>query len=166
MEIAFENKYYSNDKMLSEYINKVILKGLKFWGRIVAAGALLLLIYGIVQKNQVYIAIYAVVLFIVVAVIVFTPSMTLKELKESDKKIHRRKKRQTKVQFGDKIYLSEGTFSLTIEYDQIIKQYDLEHSYVLMFGKKNGILVEPNSFTRGNFEDFKEFINTKTQDNI
>ena len=86
----------------------------------------------------------------------------LKQLKESDKKIHRSKKHQTKVQFGDKIYLSEGSFSLTIEYDQIINKYDLEHSYALMFGKKNGILLEPSSFARGTFEDFKDFIKEKT----
>lgn len=163
MDIKFENKYYSNDDMLSEYINKVILKGFKIKGFLVAAGASLLLAISLMQKDKVFVAISGVCLFIVIFVLVLTPSMTLKQLKESDKKIHRNKKNLTQVKFGDKIYLSEGTFSLTIEYDQIIKKYDLDHSYALMFGKKNGILLEPNSFVRGNFEDFKEFIKEKTE---
>jgi len=162
VDIVFENKYYSNDDMLSEYINKVILKKIKIQGFVIATVALIMVVFSVIRNNTVYTAIYGVVLFITVTVLLLTPSMTLKQLKESDKKIHRGKKLQTRVQFGDKIYLSEGTFSLSIEYDQIIKQYDLEHSYVLMFGKKNGILLEPNSFVRGNFDDFKEFIKLRT----
>lgn len=163
MNIEFENKYYSNDKMLSEYINKIILKEFKIKGFLVGAGAVLLLVISLMQNDKVWAGVSGTTLFIVIMVLVLTPSMTLKQLKESDKKIHRSKKPQTKVQFGDKIYLSEGTFSLTIEYDQIINKYDLEHSYALMFGKKNGILLEPNSFVRGNFEEFKDFIKEKTK---
>jgi len=163
MNILFENKYYSNDEMLAEYINKVILKDFKIKGIVVLLGGVFLLFMSLMQNDKIWTGVAVASLFIVVMVLIFTPSMTLKQLKESDKKIHRAKRPQTKVQFGDKIYLSEGTFSLTIEYDQIIKQYDLNHSYALMFGKKNGILVEPGSFVRGNFEDFKEFIKDKTK---
>lgn len=163
MNIVFENKYYSNDEMLSEYINKVILKAFKIKGLLVGAGAIILLAISLMQNDKVWVGISGTCLFIVVFVLLLTPSMTLKQLKESDKKIHRSKKPQTKVQFGDKIYLSEGSFSLEIEYDQIINKYDLEHSYALMFGKKNGILLEPSSFVRGTFEDFKDFIKEKTE---
>ena len=31
-------------------------------------------------------------------------------------------------------------------------------SYVLMFTNSNGIIIKYDSFTKGNFEDFKEFI--------
>lgn len=54
--------------------------------------------------------------------------------------------------------MQEGKFSIDIDYSKIIKIYYLKYSYVLMFTTANGIILKYDSFTKGNFEDFKEFI--------
>lgn len=54
--------------------------------------------------------------------------------------------------------MQEGKFSIDIDYSKITKIYYLKYSYVLMFTTANGIILKYDSFTKGNFEDFKEFI--------
>lgn len=54
--------------------------------------------------------------------------------------------------------MQEGKFSIDIDYSKIIKIYYLKYSYVLMFTTANGIILKYDSFTKGNFEDFKKFI--------
>ena len=53
---------------------------------------------------------------------------------------------------------------LTVEYRKICKVVRLKHSYVLMIGKRNGVMLDPNGFTKGNFEDFKRFLQEKRPD--
>lgn len=54
--------------------------------------------------------------------------------------------------------MQEGKFSIDIDYSKITKIYYLKYSYVLMFTTANSIILKYDSFTKGNFEDFKEFI--------
>ena len=89
------------------------------------------------------------------------PIDCLKQMKESSNRVHNGKTFETVTKFGDNISISEGTFSLTVEYSQIQKIYSLKYSYILMFGKYNAIILSPDGFTTGTFEDFKRFIETK-----
>lgn len=79
-------------------------------------------------------------------------------IKKTSKSIHNDQTYETLVQFGNSIFLQEGKFSIDIDYSKIIKIFYLKYSYVLMFTNTNGIMVGYDSFTKGNFEDFKEFI--------
>ena len=63
--------------------------------------------------------------------------------------------------FGDTIEMHEGMVHLTIEYRKIVRTIRLKHSYMLMLGKRNGVMLEPNAFTKGSFEEFKQFLRTK-----
>ena len=47
---------------------------------------------------------------------------------------------------------------LTIEYRKILRVLRLKHSYMLMMGKRNGVMLDPNGFTKGTFEEFKQFL--------
>lgn len=158
MNLKFENRYFASDEMLSEYVRKVLCKNVTSFGVIVFVWALIMLMITLYDRDYTYAAIFGTSLFILFPVILLTPFLTLRQLKESSRRIHNGKKYESIIQFGDKITLLEGTFSLTLEYAQILKIYALKHSYILMFGKSNAILLRRDGFTIGSFEEFVPFI--------
>ena len=68
---------------------------------------------------------------------------------------------ETVITFGDTIEIHEGMVSLTLEYRKIQKVVRLKHSYVLMNGKRTGIMFLEDGFTKGTFEEFKQFLQEK-----
>ena len=70
----------------------------------------------------------------------------------------------TIITFGDIIELREGMVHITVEYRKIVKVLRLKHSYMLMTGKRNGVMLDPNGFTQGTFEEFKQFLREKRPD--
>ena len=71
---------------------------------------------------------------------------------------------ETVVVFGDTIEMFEGMVHLTIEYRKIEKVVRLNNSYVLMNGKRTGVILDPNGFTKGTFSEFKQFLHEKRPD--
>lgn len=62
------------------------------------------------------------------------------------------------------IRLEEGSVAITLEYRKIQRVVHLKHSYVLMNGKHTGIMLNPESFTKGTFGEFKAFLREKRPD--
>ena len=71
---------------------------------------------------------------------------------------------ETIITFGDTIELHEGMIHITVEYRKIQKVVHLKHSYMLMIGKRNGVMLDPNAFTKGTFSEFKHFLREKRPD--
>jgi transcriptional regulator with XRE-family HTH domain len=71
---------------------------------------------------------------------------------------------ETVIAFGETIEIHEGMVHLTIEYRKSVREVRLKHSYMLMLGKHNGVLIDPNGFTKGSFEEFKGFLREKRPD--
>lgn len=161
--MKFENRYYVTDEMLSEYVNKVLCKRLKRLGLIVTIAALLMLWLTWTNGDYILSAVFGSCLFISVFTILIAPPLTLRQLKESERRLHNNKKFETIVQFDKNITMTEGSFSLTVEYTQILKIYVLKYSYVLMLGRNNAIIIQPDHFTIGSFEEFKPYIESKCQ---
>ena len=70
----------------------------------------------------------------------------------------RKKKHKTNFLFYKNQTISIFICYLCLAPFLLVKIYYLKYSYVLMFTNSNGIMVKYDSFTKGNFEDFKEFI--------
>jgi len=68
------------------------------------------------------------------------------------------------ITFGETIKLHEGMVDITVEYRKIQKVVRLKHSYMLMIGKRNGLMLNPDCFTKGTFEEFKQFLREKRPD--
>ena len=68
------------------------------------------------------------------------------------------------ITFGETIKLHEGMVDITVEYRKIQKVVRLKHSYMLMIGKRNGLMLNPDCFTKGTFEEFKKFLREKRPD--
>ena len=69
-----------------------------------------------------------------------------------------------KIAFGDHIELTQGSTRIIWEYQDIQKIYHLKYSYELVKSKRLALFVDPNGFTKGNFEDFKRFLKEKRPD--
>nr|WP_288828412.1 YcxB family protein [uncultured Clostridium sp.] len=161
MNIQFENRYYSDKLMISEYVHKILCKRIYIMGAVVAPIALIMTGITLIRQDYILTAVFGVCLFILIFTILITPPMTIRQMQEYDRKLNNGKKNEAIIQFGEKISISQGTFFLTIEYSQILKTYELRNSFVLMFTKNSGIIIDPNGFTKGDFSDFKEFISKK-----
>ncbi|MCC8076605.1 MAG: YcxB family protein [Clostridiales bacterium] len=160
MDIRFENRYTANDAMLREYVNKVASRNISIMCVVVFLLGVLLL--ALARANGDGGEIAAVCMVIAVVVGLLTPRLLLREIRATSDRLNNGKTCETVVRFGKNITMDEGTTSMQFEYSQITKIHDLKHSYVLMLGKQNGILLSKTGFTVGSFEDFQPFIREKT----
>lgn len=72
---------------------------------------------------------------------------------------------EAKVTVGeDSIDMDEGFVHLSLEYRKFCRIVHLKHSYVLMMGKRNGLMIDPDGFTKGTFAEFKQFLREKRPD--
>ncbi|PWL90767.1 MAG: hypothetical protein DBY10_04770 [Clostridiales bacterium] len=154
----FENRYYSTDQMLSEYVHRVLCRKIVLFGAPIALVALIFAMLSWLDRDTVFFTLFGVCFLIVLLTALLSPTLMLRQMKEDDRRLHNGQKFETIVQFGDRILIREGTFSLACTYDQIIKIRPLKHSYVLMFGPRNSIMVSPEHFTVGTFDEFQTFI--------
>jgi len=69
-----------------------------------------------------------------------------------------------RIAFGDRIEIIQGSIRTTWEYSDITKIYRLKHSYDLVKTERLSLIVDPNGFTKGTFEDFKKFLKEKRPD--
>lgn len=166
MTTQFENEYYTSDQMISEYVHQVLCKPLKRHGAIFSGLALVMLMLTMKQEGSPFKYIFGVCLIIIISTTLLSPYLTIKQIKDNDRQIHGGQKMLTKTQFGKVIQITEGTFSLTVNYTQIIEIYELKSVYVMMFGKRNGIVIAPDAFTKGDFESFKVFIRKKCKNAV
>lgn len=154
----FESRYYSTDQMRSEYVHRILCRKIFLFGTLISLVALVFAILSWREQDRVFFTLFGVCFLIVFLTMLLTPPLVLRQLKESDRRLHNGQKFETIVQFGDRILIREGTFSLACTYDQIIKIRPLKHAYVLMFGPRNAIMVSPEHFTVGTFDEFQTFI--------
>lgn len=160
--MKFENRYYTSDEMLRAYIRKVICKNIFRAGIAFSALSALMLLITCMGKDYVFAAVFGVCLIVLLSVVLFTPMLTLRQVKESNTRLHNGKECETVVGFGDRITMQEGTVSLTVEYSQIQRIVELPAVCVLMIGKQNAVLVDPAGFSVGTYPAFLEFIREKT----
>ena len=119
----YENRFFSTDEMLKEYIRRVIYRKIFLLGGIFALLALVMLLVTWRDGEPVFMAIFGICLFIILAILIFSPSLTLRQVKEDNRRLHK-----------------------------------LSHCWVLMFGPRNGILLDPTHFTTGDPDGFEAFL--------
>ncbi len=68
------------------------------------------------------------------------------------------------TRFGEKIRIENETSSMTWEYRHLKKVYSLKYSYCLLFTDKTALYLDRANFTKGTFEEFKQFLREKRPD--
>ncbi|MCD8353896.1 MAG: YcxB family protein [Clostridiales bacterium] len=162
MDVTFENRYTASDAMLREYVNKVASRRISIMCVVVFLLGIVLLALSRSNGDNFMTGIAVVCMAVAAVVGILTPRLLLREIRATSDRLHNGKTCETVVRFGEHITMDEGTTSMQFEYSQITKIHDLKHSYVLMLGRQNGILLSKTGFTVGSFEDFQPFIREKT----
>lgn len=155
-----KNEFFYNDNILKEYIIKVACKNILIYGNIFSLLNFMLIIYYIPQDNIFKISLYTTNFIILLLVTYISPFLYYKQIKKQGKNLHNNNKYKTITTFDDKIYVNEGSFSISFDYNQITKLHKLKNCYVLMVYKAP-IIIEQNSFTKGTVEDFLSLIKEK-----
>lgn len=164
MEILFENRYYSDKKILTEYIKDVHCRYLRIIGVFFMLVAMLYtyLILFKMKSLRLVMAALTIVIFIVSLRLIFYHLLYLKNMKKTSLNLHNGQTPESILQFTDNnIVLKEGKISMEFEYNQIKKIKEYKLIYVLMIGKRQGLILKKDSFSIGTFEEFKKFINEK-----
>lgn len=166
MEPLFESRFYCNHRMMAEFYRK-IGTGPRYpvvaLGAAVVCGlALYSAYYGVLAETAhmlLSLTIFGITVF-------FMPHwVTWLNLRQA-KKLNDGILPETVVTAGDVLELDEGMTHITVEYRKIRRVVHLKHSYILMLGRRNGLILDPNAFTKGTFEDFKQFLREKRPDLI
>ena len=164
MEILFENRYYSDKKILTEYIKDVHCRYLRIIGFFFMLVAMLYTYLILFKMKSLRLVMEAstIVIFIVSLRLIFYHLLYLKNMKKTSLNLHNGQTPESVLQFTDNnIALKEGKISMEFEYNQIKKIKEYKLIYVLMIGKRQGLILKKDSFSIGTLEEFKKFINEK-----
>lgn len=166
MDILFENRYYTTKKMMTEFGRKYAVGPRKplmiiFWTVFAIA-----LIPAIVAPEVFEMDYWEKILMMgaVMLAVSFMPQFYAWSVMKSSKKQNDGVVPEVIITFGESIKLHEGMVDVTVEYRKIQKVVRLKHSYMLMIGKRNGLMLRPDGFTKGTFEEFKQFLREKRPD--
>lgn len=166
MEPLFESRFYCSHRMMAEFYRK-IGTGPRYpvvaLGAAVTCGlALYSAYYGVLAET----ARMLLCLTIFWVTVFFMPHWVAWLNLRQAKKLNDGILPETVVTAGDVLELDEGMTHITVEYRKIRRVVHLKHSYILMLGRRNGLILDPNAFTKGTFEDFKQFLREKRPDLI
>ena len=164
MNTVFENRYVSTYKQLVEFYRKhgtgpripTVVTAVIFFGWI----TLYSYINGISDEMQNML----LTMGAVYAALFFLPHLMAWGSLYGSKKQNDGVRPETTVTFGEDIQMYESMVHLTIEYRKIVRVVRLKHSYLLMTSRRTGVLLDPNGFTKGTFEEFKQFLRQKRPD--
>lgn len=154
MEPNFTNKYTLNDKLIKEYVYKILCKKIIITGIILTILSLLLFV--ILKKD------YMIVISLISLITtLLTPQLTIKQIKETSKKLNNEKIEATTITFANNIVMTEGKNHFEFEYTQIKNIIQTKNLIALTLTKQTAILLTKEGFQNNNTKNFLEFINNK-----
>ena len=164
MEPMFENRYYSSHRMLTEFFRKYTI-GPRPPVVILCCGIFLYFairsyFWGILVEMLPTLVFMAVMF----SALYFLPDFYAWSSHRQGRKQNDGCMPETVITFGETIEVREGMVHITVEYRKIVRVLHLKHSYVLMIGKRNGVLLDPDGFVKGTFPEFKQFLREKCPD--
>lgn len=164
MEPQFEIRYTANKKMLREFYRK-FGSGPRYPTAVVMAlvfvGLTLYSAYARILADMLPdLAIFGTVFLAIFFLPWYIAWNAIRVTKKSNDGVMP----ETRITVGKTIEMDEGMVHLSLEYRKLLRVVHLKHSYVLMLGKRNGLIIDPNGFTKGTFTEFKQFLREKRPD--
>ena len=71
---------------------------------------------------------------------------------------------QAVITISDRIICRSGNEELIYEFSDLVDVVSLKYSYKLRFTQRRSLLIDPEAFTQGNLEEFKQFLQKKRPD--
>jgi len=161
MKPVFENRYVGTMPMLMEYIRKIALRKLLHACGIGIWLALGMTIYLIVTGDRGNAVVSGAFLVLFALLRSFAPLMFAAHLARVSREMFEDQEVETCIAFADKIYMTEGEASVSVEYSQITEVLELNEIYALKTGEKGAVLVARGKFTAGDERDFMSFLRAR-----
>ena len=162
METRFDNRYFCDKKLLREFARKYSVGPTPLTTAITTPIVVLclpVLVKGAMDGMELSVIPYA---YLVMILIQFLPRLYAWSMIRNTKKQNDGILPETRVVFSEEnIQMFEGMVHLTIEYRKIRKAVRLKNGYALFNGKRTAVLLKPDGFAEGSFEDFKVFLREK-----
>lgn len=165
MEPRFEIRYTTNQKILREFYRKIgtgprypiVIAELAFF-----AG---LIFYSATQGILAEVADTFTLCGLVFLLLFFLPWYISWNALRTSKRNNDGVIPETRITVNeDRIDVNEGWVHFTLEYRKFRRVVHLKHSYVLMIGRRSGLMIDPDGFTKGTFAEFKQFLREKRPD--
>lgn len=165
MESRFEIRYTTNQKILREFYRK-IGTGPRYPTVIaVLVGFAGLIFYSASQGILAEVADTFTLCGLVFLLLFFLPWYISWNALRTSKRNNDGVIPETRITVkDDRIDVDEGFVHFTLEYRKFCRVVHLKHSYVLMIGRRSGLMIDPDGFTKGTFAEFKQFLREKRPD--
>ena len=164
MDTQYEIRFTPTHKMLAENVRKygagpriptVIVCSALF-----AAVILYLCVAGFWKDLRGFV----ITLLIVEIVVFFLPHIMAGLRCGTAKKLNNGKVFEAIITVSENIEYTEGPWNARYEFVELTGAVRLKYSYKLRFTERRSLLIDPNSFTKGTFEEFKQFLREKRPD--
>lgn len=165
MEPRFEIRYTANQKILREFYRKIGI-GPRYPTVIaVLVGSAGLIFYSASQGILAEVADTFTLCGLVFLLLFFLPWYISWNALRTSKRNNDGVIPETRITVNeDRIDVDEGWVHFTLEYRKFRRVVHLKHSYVLMMGRRSGLMIDPDGFTKGTFAEFKQFLREKRPD--
>lgn len=163
MEPVLENRYTLNRKMLTEYARKAGV-GPRPWYWLWVSPLIVFCILCAFHPYFPNLRGNSILILVFVMLLSYLPELYAFRCVRRLKKQNGGTVPETLVSFGDAIEIQEGEASMKVDYSQIKKVKRLKQSYVLLIGRRTGILVDYYGFTEGSYLELVEFLREKRPD--
>ena len=165
MEPRFEIRYTTNQEILREFYRKIgtgpryptVIAELAFFAGLV--------LFSVSQGILAEVAEMFTLCGLVFLLLFFLPWYISWNALRSSKRSNDGVIPETRIAVNeDRIDVDEGFVHFTLEYRKFCRVVHLKHSYVLMMGRRNGLMIDSDGFTKGTFAEFKQFLREKRPD--
>ncbi len=162
MEPMFELRYIPEKKNMAAFYRKVLgpRPAVLIIGGIFMA---LILIAAVAEGFWQDMLVYYIPFCALVGLLMLLPDYMAYNHYRQVRKLHDGRIPETVVTVGDTVELADGMMHMSLEYRKITKVLRLKNAYVLMV-QRTGVILDPNGFTKGTFEEFKQFLREKRPD--
>ncbi len=162
MATIIENRYVRQEQMAEEYASKVLAGRMRFGAVLGFVLILFVMVSSFAHGDKVTAAVFLICLLIPIVTLGMAPKLAYRDLLGKEQRIHgSRRDYQTVVRFGDRIEIEEDGYQLTADYADLVAVYELEHSWVLMVSRNNGIQLDVNGFVKGDAEQLRQLLNSR-----
>lgn len=171
MQSEFEYKIDVSDELLKQYVHTITrgqIRQLSF--AIIFTICSMLLLFCVKDEFDMFeagiLSAGVVAILMGIFIVYLTPKITLNAIKQTSDAIHDGNRYETRLKFGDKIYMSEGDFALGLKYSQISKIHRLKDGFALMFGAKQAILIDSSKFSEHEMSEIESLLFSKFDKSI
>ncbi len=159
MDFNFENRYTVTDENLLKYLKYTILRKRRWRSLIIMCVALGYAVYSAIPPTAATsLLMFVLCVILMLSSILFSPVLSLKSLQKTLIKQEGTKTPNRTLQFGDNIRSIYDNEKKSLVYMQISEVLEAKDMFILTDNRTIAIYVLKNSFTFGEYEDFKSFI--------